>query len=88
MDIRLGFPYTPVAGSRQCVEQRLRVFDIGSVEAFREPAVTRREQFAASARRWRRARLATAQFSKLLLNVDFMRHWGNLDDTGTKKVAA
>ena len=34
----------PVAGSRECVEQRLCVFEIGRVEAFGEPAVKGREQ--------------------------------------------
>jgi hypothetical protein len=36
----------PVAGSRQRVEQRLCLFEIGCVEAFGEPAVNRREQVA------------------------------------------
>src|SRR5437764_3463100 len=34
------------AGSRQFVEQRLRLFEIGRVEAFGEPAVDRREKVA------------------------------------------
>jgi hypothetical protein len=34
----------PVAGSRQFVEQRLCLFEIGRVEAFGEPAVDRREE--------------------------------------------
>ena len=41
--IRTGLLETPMAGSRQLVEQRLRLFQIGSVEAFGEPAVDRRE---------------------------------------------
>jgi RNA-directed DNA polymerase len=36
----------PLAGSRQCVEQRLRLFEIGRAEAFGEPAVNGREQIA------------------------------------------
>ena len=36
----------PVAGSCQFVEQRLRLFQIGGVEAFGEPAVDRREKVA------------------------------------------
>ena len=36
----------PVAGSRQFVEQRLRLFQIGGVEALGEPAVDRREEVA------------------------------------------
>jgi hypothetical protein len=34
-------------GSRQLVEQRLRLFQVGCVEAFGEPAVDRREKIAA-----------------------------------------
>jgi len=41
--IRTGLLETPMAGSPQLVEQRLRLFQIGSVEAFGEPAVDRRE---------------------------------------------
>ena len=35
-----------IAGSRQFVEQRLCLFQIGGVEALGEPAVNRREQIA------------------------------------------
>ena len=37
---------TRISSSRQLVEQRLRLFQIGGVEALGEPAVDRREQFA------------------------------------------
>jgi hypothetical protein len=36
----------PVAGSRQFVDQSLRLFEIECVEAFGEPAVNRREKVA------------------------------------------
>src|SRR5215469_9511797 len=45
-DIRAGFQHMPIAGSRQCVEQRLCVFEIRCVQAFGEPAVDRREEIA------------------------------------------
>jgi hypothetical protein len=38
--------HMPVAGLRQCVEQRLGVFEIRRVETFGEPAVDRREKLA------------------------------------------
>jgi hypothetical protein len=45
-DIRSGSRHLPVAGSRQCVEQRLCLFEIGGVEAFGEPAVYGGEKVA------------------------------------------
>jgi hypothetical protein len=36
----------PVAGSRQCVEQRFCLFEIGCVETLGEPAVDGREEIA------------------------------------------
>jgi hypothetical protein len=45
-DIRAGFRHMPVAGSRQCIEQRPCVFEIGRLEAFGEPAVDRCEEVA------------------------------------------
>jgi len=38
--------HMPVAGSRQLVEQRPGLFEIGCSEAFGEPVVDRREEFA------------------------------------------
>jgi hypothetical protein len=45
-DIRTGFRLMPVAGSRQFAEQRLRLPQIGRVEAFGEPAINRLEKIA------------------------------------------
>ena len=45
-DVRAGSRLVPVAGSRQFAEQRLRLFQIGCVEAFGEPAVDWREKIA------------------------------------------
>src|SRR3984893_12058288 len=45
-DIRAGFRHTPIAGSRQLVEQRLCLFEILCVETLGEPAVDRCEQAA------------------------------------------
>ena len=44
--IRAGLLVMLATGSRQFVEQRLRLFQIGRVEAFGEPAVDRREKVA------------------------------------------
>jgi hypothetical protein len=40
-DIRAGFRHMPVAGSGQCGEQRLGVFQIGGIEPLGKPAVDR-----------------------------------------------
>jgi hypothetical protein len=45
-DSHAEFRHMPVADSRQLVEQRLRFFQIGGVEALGEPAINRGEQIA------------------------------------------
>ena len=44
-DIRTGLLHMLITSLRQLVEQRLRLFEVGCVEAFGEPAVDRREKF-------------------------------------------
>jgi len=39
-------PYGPGSGSLQFVQQPLRLFEVGRVEAFGEPVIYRREQVA------------------------------------------
>ena len=41
-----GSPNTPISSSRQFVEQRLRLLEIGRVEAFGEPAIDGHEKVA------------------------------------------
>ena len=45
-NIHAGFRHMPVAGSRQFAEQRLRLFQIGGIEALGEPIIDGGEEVA------------------------------------------